>query len=739
MNYQKKRNRNKGSNFFSKYILSCLILLALPLLVLSYNLYTSQIVQYKINLDEKYIYSIDQVKNKFDYVVNELFINSLSIGSQYDVDQLILEESTDYETSKNIIQFTEQSLYPSPSIFLYSNSYPYYLTSGGKVKYFQYEDNMDDIYDMEIRNFYPKIYSCMNRYIFSSNEITQESQTELIYFLYPLPYPSYSPSGAIAFSYTNSQVNEIFESFIGEISGNILIYDENDELIYLNSINDAEIIQNPSTIDEIIEIKGTGIHQHSDDATDYVISKNLSEETGLTYCFVMIENVAYQNMTQQTTHFVLVLLVICLITVLLALVFAFYNYLPIKKMVKIVGPKNFTDTALGKIFDEYGDLKIQSQKNSPIIIDRCIEYILFSDKSSVDLNYYIQCAGIRFKHEEFFVIVVSFEKDFYYYQQAKDMIVNLSFDLVTSYPVELYSENSMVAVLVNCDKKAIPKDFQKQYCEKIFELMNENLDQKVTIGIGLCCDDLENCKTSFLQAKTALEITTQKDKCVFYEDHVSTYLQEEYPVIEYTILSQSIRYGNLNASISALDEIFEKVENNISSMLIMHYFFSEMVGYLLKLASKLNISIDTQLIRHKSTEFKGLAEYKDYMVLIVTTLCESVLDEKNTSYIETKQNIIKFILANYNKNEISINYVSDEFNIYGSYLNKVVTEETGMKFNAYITMLRMEKAKILLKETDMKVKDIVSELGYVDVANFIRKFKLSENMTPGQYRKMHSI
>ena len=54
----------------------------------------------------------------------------------------------------------------------------------------------------------------------------------------------------------------------------------------------------------------------------------------------------------------------------------------------------------------------------------------------------------------------------------------------------------------------------------------------------------------------------------------------------------------------------------------------------------------------------------------------------------------------------------------------------------YITMIRMDRAKELLVNSNMQIKDVVAEVGYIDVANFVRKFKNYEGMTPGQYREM---
>ncbi len=53
----------------------------------------------------------------------------------------------------------------------------------------------------------------------------------------------------------------------------------------------------------------------------------------------------------------------------------------------------------------------------------------------------------------------------------------------------------------------------------------------------------------------------------------------------------------------------------------------------------------------------------------------------------------------------------------------------GVYVAAY-NKLRIERVKYLLTNTDDTVKSIVGQVGYYDVANFIRKFKNIEKMTP---------
>ncbi|MDF2719602.1 MAG: AraC family transcriptional regulator, partial [Paenibacillus sp.] len=48
-----------------------------------------------------------------------------------------------------------------------------------------------------------------------------------------------------------------------------------------------------------------------------------------------------------------------------------------------------------------------------------------------------------------------------------------------------------------------------------------------------------------------------------------------------------------------------------------------------------------------------------------------------------------------------------------------------------------EKAKELLRAGADNLQDVVERIGYGSVSGFIRKFKESEGITPGEFRTMH--
>ncbi len=96
--------------------------------------------------------------------------------------------------------------------------------------------------------------------------------------------------------------------------------------------------------------------------------------------------------------------------------------------------------------------------------------------------------------------------------------------------------------------------------------------------------------------------------------------------------------------------------------------------------------------------------------------------------------VLRYIHANFNE-KISIKDLCNTINMSETYLTTGFKNTTGKTVIEYINDLKIDKAKQLLVETDMRVTDISYELGFSDGAYFNRVFKKKVNMTPNAYRK----
>lgn len=95
----------------------------------------------------------------------------------------------------------------------------------------------------------------------------------------------------------------------------------------------------------------------------------------------------------------------------------------------------------------------------------------------------------------------------------------------------------------------------------------------------------------------------------------------------------------------------------------------------------------------------------------------------------------QYIRNNCLRCEFSIQETAEHFHMLLPNLSQFFKEKTGGNILDYSTQIRMQKAKDLLADSKLTLKDISQQVGYYNVSSFIRRFKQIEGMTPGDYRK----
>ena len=85
--------------------------------------------------------------------------------------------------------------------------------------------------------------------------------------------------------------------------------------------------------------------------------------------------------------------------------------------------------------------------------------------------------------------------------------------------------------------------------------------------------------------------------------------------------------------------------------------------------------------------------------------------------------------------EISLSVLAEEFHLNPQYISQLFKTEIGVGFLAYLTSIRMERAKKLLLTTNLSIAEVSEQSGYADYRVFTKVFKKSEGITPSQYRR----
>ncbi|MBR4225117.1 MAG: response regulator [Oscillospiraceae bacterium] len=127
------------------------------------------------------------------------------------------------------------------------------------------------------------------------------------------------------------------------------------------------------------------------------------------------------------------------------------------------------------------------------------------------------------------------------------------------------------------------------------------------------------------------------------------------------------------------------------------------------------------------------------------TLCEMVENIKNVlcdvsdqcfanSTRSNMERVVQYIKTNYDR-ELRLGTLAQIFGYNSAYLGKVFHQYTGENFNNYLDNIRITEAKRLLRDEDLKVKEVARMVGYPNINYFHNKFKESTGMSPLSFKK----
>ena len=118
---------------------------------------------------------------------------------------------------------------------------------------------------------------------------------------------------------------------------------------------------------------------------------------------------------------------------------------------------------------------------------------------------------------------------------------------------------------------------------------------------------------------------------------------------------------------------------------------------------------------------------------LYVTLCDSI-GELKTGKHQLMDDISDYIRQHYMDADLSLTSVAGQFHVSESYLSSTFKMQTGTNFFTYVENMRMDRAKELLRQTNLKISDISTQVGYASVNSFCRAFKRSTGYNATNFR-----
>lgn len=304
-----------------------------------------------------------------------------------------------------------------------------------------------------------------------------------------------------------------------------------------------------------------------------------------------------------------------------------------------------------------------------------------------------------------------------------------------------YKENKVMTILSGSGEEELLARAQ-ELAEKIRESTKQFMKFTVTLGIGTVCRELQDIRYSCRASEAALEyrLLIGHDQVVHITDLEK---RGDAPLLDgietESALISAIRAGTDSEMKACIQRLISEFGSASISVELCYVRIVRVMLAVLQTLMEIG-SNENELIGKEKRLLSDLYSFRslDEIEHWLNEVCEQALrDVAKTRKDLTRSQMLEavdFIQRHYEDAELSIKTVCSRIFMSTSYFSALFKTHTGKTFVEYVTEVRMEKAKELLKHSLLKTYEIAAKTGYQDPQYFSVLFKKHTGDTPTEYR-----
>ncbi|MDR2738516.1 MAG: response regulator [Treponema sp.] len=300
-----------------------------------------------------------------------------------------------------------------------------------------------------------------------------------------------------------------------------------------------------------------------------------------------------------------------------------------------------------------------------------------------------------------------------------------SFGDLASFAGYHHEKFKLVAILPFAENDLPSKNKLVESCTRIVRNVYQYYNVHLFIG-------LSSIGSANDMARLFAEAVRSVDLCFFSEkSFVCVHEQEESqpsggpPRISYEKLSSFIEKNQEDAMLEYIKKIFKRLRE-LKNYTVVHNAFIDFLSSGKAVCEKYHLN-DQSALSESKFEYRAFYDllFIDDVELYINNLFLELLSGKQSggiTYSFIVKRSIDFIQQNYAKN-ISLSDAAENAEVSHSYLSFIFKQETGINFNTWLSRYRIEEAKKLLQETNMRIYEIAEKVGFANPYYFSKVFK----------------
>jgi len=330
-------------------------------------------------------------------------------------------------------------------------------------------------------------------------------------------------------------------------------------------------------------------------------------------------------------------------------------------------------------------------------------------------------------------------------EKAGEIIENTLMEFVFEFSY-LFEESSFI-ILINYDETQ-SQALSKKYGDLLKELHAAHPisnDMAFTLGVGTAVNSIGKLGFSYETSRWAIEERILKGTFHVLEigekkatDLISSDIINEF----YVKFSQKVERLDIQGTIKVLEELKENILSvkNVTGHEIIHISKEICNLYTFTLRKNKFQIIDgisfLNDFENKCNTCKNLDMVFQTLQKSIMNSMQDLMEEKTIMDSKPIRDAKRYMENNYMKN-LTLDEVSGVIGFSASYFSSIFKKETGVSFIEYISDVRINRAKELLKESDLRVSDVCEMVGYSDVKYFTKSFIKHTGLKPNEFRKIY--